>query len=440
MGSYIANTAAEQQEMLQASGFSRMEDLFAGIPEAVKLKKGLDLPAGKSELEVSRIMEDLAARNTVYRTILRGAGAYHHYIPAIVKSVTGKEEFVTAYTPYQAEISQGILQAIFEFQTMICELTGMDVANASVYDGATAAAEAAAMCQERKKKNTVYVAATVHPEVLEVIRTYCFGSGHEVVVVPARDGVTDAAALRQSLDADASCFIMQQPNYYGNIEPAAELGEITHAAGAKYVMSMDPIAMASLPTPAECGADVAVGDGQPLGLPLAMGGPYLGFMTATKAMMRKLPGRLVGETTDADGRRAYVLTLQAREQHIRREKASSNICSNQEWCALTASVYLAAMGSAGLREVASQCAAKAHYLQQALAKAGLAPKYAGEFFSEFVTAADVPAAKVLAALEAHGILGGLPLSEREILWCATEMNTKDELDETARLVGEVCGK
>jgi len=437
MGSYVANTTAEQQSMLSAAGFSRMEDLFADIPEAVKLKNGLALPDGKSELEVGRLLEAMAAKNTVYRTILRGAGAYHHYIPTIVKSVTGKEEFMTAYTPYQAEISQGLLQAIFEFQTMICELTGMDVANASVYDGATAAAEAAAMCRSRKKKNVVCVSATVHPQILEVIRTYCFGSGSEVVLIPEQNGVTDAAALQQRLTAEASCFIVQQPNYYGNLEPAAALGQITHAAGAKYVMSINPIAAALLPTPAECGADVAVGDGQPLGLPLGMGGPYLGFMTATKAMMRQLPGRLVGETKDIDGRRAYVLTLQAREQHIRREKASSNICSNQEWCALTAAVYLAAMGPNGLQETARQCTAKAHYLQQALAGVGLEKKYSGEFFHEFVTHSELPAADVQQALAEKGILGGLPLSRQDILWCVTEMNTKAELDETARLVGEV---
>ena len=438
MGSYVANTTAEQQSMLTAAGFSRMEDLFADIPEAVRLRDGLALPAGKSELEVGRLLEAMAARNTAYRRILRGAGAYHHYIPAIVKSVTGKEEFMTAYTPYQAEISQGLLQAIFEFQTMICELTGMDVANASVYDGATAAAEAAAMCRERKKKNVVCVSATMHPQVIDVIRTYCFGSGSEVVLIPEQNGLTDTAALQQSLTAEVSCFIVQQPNYYGNLEPAAELGRMAHAAGAKYVMSINPIAAALMPTPAECGADVAVGDGQPLGLPLGMGGPYLGFMTATRAMMRKLPGRLVGETKDADGQRAYVLTLQAREQHIRREKASSNICSNQEWCALTAAVYLAAMGPDGLQETARQCAAKAHYLQQALADVGLAKKYPGEFFHEFVTRSEIPAADVLKALEQKGILGGLPLSGQDILWCATEMNTKAELDETARLVGEVC--
>ena len=440
MGSYVANTPQEQQAMLQEAGFQSFDDMFSCIPDEVRLKGSLKLPAGKSELEVSRQMRALAEQNRVFPTMFRGAGAYCHYIPAIVKSITSREEFVTAYTPYQAEISQGILQGIFEYQTMICMLTGMAAANASVYDGATAAAEAAAMCRERKRSNVVCMSEGVHPEVQEVVRTYCFGSGSEVVMVPLKDGVTDTESLRQQMDEEASCFLVQQPNYYGNIEPAAALGEIAHAVGAKYIMSGNPMAMAVLKTPAEYGADIAVGDGQPLGLPLGMGGPYIGFMASTQAMMRKLPGRLVGETKDVDGRRAYVLTLQAREQHIRREKASSNICSNQEWCALTVAAYLAAMGSDGLRQAASQCMAKAHYLQQALAGAGLALKYPQAFFHEFVTTSEASSAAILKELEAQGILGGLPLSEHEILWCATEMNTKEEMDRTVQIVREVCGK
>ncbi len=440
MGSYVGNSKEEQQEMLKESGFSSFEELFSTIPDAVKIKGGLDIPSGKSELEVIRAMKKLAAENHVFPTIFRGAGAYRHYIPAIVRSVTGKEEFLTAYTPYQAEISQGILQAVFEFQTMICELTGMDVSNASVYDGASAAGEAAAMCRERKKKNTVYVSAAADPKVIEVIRTYCFGSGTEVVIVPEKNGVTDAAKLKEMIDGDASCFYVQQPNYFGNIEPASKLGEITHAAGAKYIIGGNPIAMAYIQTPAEAGADIAVGEGQPLGMPLSWGGPYLGFMASTHAMMRKLPGRFVGETVDIEGKRAYVLTLQAREQHIRREKASSNICSNEELCALTASVYMAAMGPDGMQEAASQCTAKAHYLAEELCANGLHMKYEDEFFHEFVTSSSVPAKKILQVLEEADILGGLPLNDTDILWCATEVNTKEEIDKTAALVGEVCEK
>lgn len=436
MGSFLPNTAQEQQAMLKEIGFNSFDELFAHIPEQVMLKE-LNLPEGLSELQALDHMEELAEKNKKFRHIFRGAGAYNHYIPAVVGSVTGKEQFVTAYTPYQAEISQGILQSIFEYQTMICELTGMAASNASVYDGATAAAEAVAMCKERKR-NTAYVSATTHPQVLEVIKTYCYGSNTEVVVVPEKDGLTDQDALKELLNGESASFYVQQPNFYGNIEDADGLGVITHEAGAKFIMGCNPIALAVLKTPAECGADVAVGEGQPLGLGLAFGGPYLGFMAATDKMLRKLPGRIVGETVDRDGKRAYVLTLQAREQHIRREKASSNICSNQALCALTAGVYLSAMGEAGLTQVAELSVSKAHYLQQVLVEAGLKAKYDHPFFHEFVTVGEGKTAAILKALEEKGILGGYPLNEDEILWCATEKNTKEEMDAAAAIVKEVC--
>ncbi len=280
----------------------------------------------------------------MFPTIFRGAGAYRHYIPAMVKSVISKEDLQTAYTPYQAEISQGILQSIFEYQTMICELTGMDASNASVYDGATAAAEGVAMCRERKRKKA-WISAAVHPGVLETVKTYCFGNEMEVEVIPEKDGVTDLAFLETHLDEETACVYIQHPNYYGNLEPAGEIGEIVHKAGAKFIMGVNPISLGILKTPREYGADVAVGEGQPMGLPLAFGGPYLGFMACVAAMTRKLPGRIVGQTADGNGKIGYVLTLQAREQHIRREKASSNICSNQALCALAVGIYLAAMGS-----------------------------------------------------------------------------------------------
>lgn len=437
MGSYLPNTKQEQQEMLEEIGFHSFDELFAHIPEEVKVKE-LHLPSGLSEMEAFGAMEDMAEKNKVFRHIFRGAGAYHHYIPAIVDSVAGKEEFVTAYTPYQAEISQGILQSIFEYQTMICELTGMDASNASVYDGATAAAEAVAMCRERKRQ-TVYVAATANPQVISVIKTYCWGSGTEVVMIPEKDGVTDREALAAALDDTSACFYLQQPNYYGIFEDADGLGTIVHEAGAKFIMGCNPIALAIMKTPGECGADVAVGDGQPLGMSLSFGGPYLGFMAATAKMTRKLPGRIVGETVDKEGNRAFVLTLQAREQHIRREKASSNICSNQALCALRAGVYMAAMGSDGMRQAATLCMSKAHYLQKALEEAGLKLKYSHPFFHEFVTVSDTDPEKILAALETHDILGGLPLGDGQILWCATEMNTKAEMEETAAVVKEVLG-
>ena len=442
MGTYVPDTKQEQQEMLREIGFNSFDEMFSHIPEEVKLKDGLDLMPGLSEQAVIGKMEDIAGKNVVFRHIFRGAGAYNHYIPAIVSSVISKEEFVTAYTPYQAEISQGILQSIFEYQTMLCELTGMDASNASIYDGATAAAEAIAMCKERKK-TTAYISAAANPGVIEVMKTYCFGSNTKVVMVPEKDGVTDGAALEEMLkeDAQAACFYVQQPNYFGNMEDGDVLGRIVHDAGAKYIMGCNPMALGIMKTPAGYGADIAVGDGQPLGMPLAFGGPYLGFMAATAAMARKLPGRIVGETKDDKGERAFVLTLQAREQHIRREKASSNVCSNQAWCALTASVYMTAMGADGMAEAAAQCMSKAHYLRDVLKEAGLEPKHDREFFHEFVTVSPegrcTDSNHILRALEEYGILGGLKLSDREILWCATEVNTREEMDETASIVRNV---
>lgn len=432
MGSYVPSTAQERQEMLASIGLCSIDELFYHIPDSLKLKGELNLPSGKSELEVCRTMEHIAAQNIVFDSIFRGAGAYDHYIPAIVKSVTGKEEFVTAYTPYQAEISQGVLQSIFEYQTMICELTGMDVSNASVYDGATAAAEAVNMCCERSR-NVVFCSAAAHPDTIEVVKTYCWASGHEFVLVPVKDGKTDWNSIVPQLDKKTSaCLYIQSPNFFGQIEDVQQAAEAVHAVGAKLIMGCNPIALGLYKTPAELGTDIAVGEGQPLGMPLSFGGPYLGFMATTKAMMRKLPGRIVGETTDVDGKRAFVLTLQAREQHIRREKASSNICSNQALCAMTAAVYLAAVGPEGLKQVANLCYQKAHYLMQQLtAIPGITLRYQGPFFHEFVTDQG-DANRILLKLEQEGILGGLPLSDGGILWCATEKNSKEDID---RMVG-----
>jgi len=437
MGHYIPATKEEQQELLAAIGVKDISELFTAVPEEVLLKEPLNLPAGKSELEVRRMMEEISSQNKVFGTVLRGAGAYQHYIPSIVKYITAKEEFVTAYTPYQAELSQGILQSIFEYQTMICELTGMDASNASIYDGASAAAEAVAMCRERKR-TVALVSATTHPDVLATIQTYCYGVGAEVRIVPEKDGVTDAEALRAALAEDVCCFYVQQPNFYGNIEDCTALGEIAHSGGAKYIMGCNPIALAVLKTPAACGADIAVGEGQPLGMPLAYGGPYLGFMAATNAMTRKLPGRIVGETKDADGNRAFVLTLQAREQHIRREKASSNVCSNQALCALTAAVYLSTMGPEGVKQAAVQSMSKAHYFAEQLAAIpGVTVKNQGNWFHEFVTTLPVDTEKVLAALAENDILGGLPVQDG-ILWCVTELVSKEKLDQAAAIIREVC--
>lgn len=437
MGSYVPNTNEERQEMLKACGYDSFDDMFSVIPDDLRLKEALNLPEGKSELETRRVISAMADKNKIFPHIFRGAGAYNHYVPAMVKSVLSKENLQTAYTPYQAEISQGILQSIFEYQTYICELTGMDVSNASVYDGASAAAEALSMCYGRKQKKAV-VSGAANPYVLETIKTYTFGNNMEVVIVPpTADGMTDIEGIKAAVDANTASVYIQQPNYFGNIEDAAAIADIAHAEKAKFIMGVNPMTLALMKTPREYGADIAVGDGQPLGLPLGFGGPYVGFMATTQKLMRNLPGRIVGQTHDANGNIGYVLTLQAREQHIRREKASSNICSNQALCALAVGVYLSTMGNKGLKEVATQSISKAHYLANGLVEAGLTLENKGEFFHEFVTTSDVPAEKILAALEAEDILGGYSLDDKRILWCCTEMNTKAEMDDVVRIVKEV---
>lgn len=435
MGNYLPSTKNQQKEMLSVIGLSSLEALYGVVPKDLMVQC-LDLPAGKSEMEVLRDFSAMAAKNTVFSTIFRGAGAYRHFIPSVVSAIVSKETFVTAYTPYQAEISQGILQSIFEYQTMICELTGMAVSNASVYDGASAAAEAVAMCKDRKRTKAL-VSAAAHPDVIETIKTYCWAADSEVQLIPEKDGATDMAALRELLDESVCCVYVQQLSFCGIIEDCAAIAEAVHAGGAKLIVGVNPIAAAVLQTAADCGADVAVGEGQPLGMPLSFGGPYLGFMAATDAMTRKLPGRIVGETTDSEGRRAFVLTLQAREQHIRREKASSNVCSNQALCATTAAVYMAAMGPGGMADVANQCVAKAHYLAEKLDEAGCKRRHSGAFFHEFITECANPDA-LLKKLQGKGVLGGLPVADG-ILWCATEMNTKAEIDALAQTVKEVCG-
>ena len=439
MGSYVPSTGAQREEMLRAVGVESFRELFRDVPEEMLLTEPLHIPQGMSELEVRRAMTAMAAENRVYATCLRGAGAYDHYIPSIVKYIPAKEEFLTAYTPYQAEMSQGLLQSIFEYQTMICELTGMDVSNASVYDGATAAAEAAAMCRDRKRR-VALISGAAHPDTINTVRTYCYGTGDELRIVPVKDGKTDPDALREMLTSEVASFYVQQPNFFGLFEEAEALGAMTHEAGALYIMGCNPMALAIMKTPRDCGADIAVGEGQPLGLPLAAGGPYLGYMATTEKHMRKLPGRIVGETADAQGRRCYVLSLQAREQHIRREKASSNICSNEALCALTAGLYMAAMGPDGMAEAARQSMAKAHYLADALcALEGVELVYPGPYFHEFLTRLPRRDA-VLQALADADILGGLPIGDDGVLWCATEKVSKEQLDKAVSVVKEVLGK
>lgn len=433
MGNYIPNTEAVREEMLKATGFSSIREIYKNVPDSV-WRDSVDLPAGKSELEVTEEIAAIANKNVQYKSCFRGAGAYRHFIPAAVSAIAAKEEFVTAYTPYQAEISQGVLQSIFEYQSQICELTGMDVSNASVYDGASAAAEAVFMCEERKKSGVI-VSEGVNPQTIETVKTYCEARGVEVAVVPLVDGKTDAAALVAGAEGKASVLV-QSPNYFGAIEDLSAIAAAAHEAGLKAIASVNPISLGILKTPAEAGCDVAVGEGQPLGMPLSFGGPYLGFMATTSAMMRKLPGRIVGQTKDDQGNRCFVLTLQAREQHIRREKASSNICSNEALCALTASAYMAIMGPAGLAKAANSSASHAHYLAGELEKVGFKRTNSAEFFNEFLTTCPVDAAKLEAKLAEAGILGGKQI-DGNILWCCTELNSKESIDELISVIKEV---
>ena len=438
MSDYIASSPEELQAMLDSLGLKDLDALTGHLPEAVLLKEdGWDLPEGMSEFEALAKLKKMASHNRIYEDLYRGAGAYRHYIPSLVNALSSRGEFLTAYTPYQAEMSQGLLQSIFEYQTMICELTGMDVSNASVYDGATAAAEALLMCRDPKHRR-VLVPASVHPQILQVIRTYGEAYGMEITVLACPHGVLEESVLREALSEDTACLLLQQPNYFGLIEDAETLFAAAAEKKVEGILHINPIAAALLPSAKESGAVIAVGEGQPLGMPLNFGGPYLGFMASVSAMMRKLPGRIVGQSTDHEGRRAYVLTLQAREQHIRREKASSSICSNQALCALRAAIYCSTMGTEGIEQVASHCVSNAHYLAQELCeKTKLKLKYAGEFFHEFVTVSEVPSGVLLKHLEDHGILGGLPLSDHEILWCATEVNNKENMDHLVELIGEV---
>ncbi|MCE5343229.1 MAG: aminomethyl-transferring glycine dehydrogenase subunit GcvPA [Eubacteriales bacterium] len=439
MSHYQPHTPAETSAMLAELGLADINALFADVPAGIRLQTAVPLPNGLTQLETLRAMEALAARNTPYRLTLRGAGCYDHFIPPLVSRLAGKEEFVTAYTPYQAELSQGILQSIFEYQTFICELTGMEVSNAGVYDGATAAAESAVMCRERKRTVTL-VSACAHPDTLAVMRTYCYGTGNELRVIPQKDGHTDPEAFSAMLQEDVASVYLQQPNFYGVLENVSVLFAAAKAAGIKCILGQNPMTFALLPSGKEVGADIVCGDVQPFGIPMAFGGPSAGYMAATTPLLRRLPGRIVGQTTDAQGRRAFVLTLQAREQHIRREKASSNICTNQAHCALTASIYLTYLGLQGLTAVAENCLSGAHAFAAALCEIpGVTLRYPGAFFHEFVTDLPVDPQKVEAALEKDGVLSGLPLPGG-MLWCVTEKADTAQLQKVVEVVREVCAQ
>lgn len=436
MASYTVNTLAQQQEMLEKIGAESLDSLFTAVPDSLKLQRPLNLPLGKSEFAVAKKMKELASLNEVFSVILRGAGSEKHYIPSVVRQLSGREEFVTAYTPYQSELSQGILQTIFEFQTGICELTGMDASNASVYDGASAVAEAVNMTIDRKR-TVVLLPDNLHPHTLTTVKTYTHWSNIEIKTVKTINGRIDIASLNEILNETSACLVIQNPNFFGLIENVSELSAVVHAAGAKVIVSSNPMTLGILKSPRDAGADIAVGEAQPLGMSMAFGGPYLGYMATVSELVRRLPGRIVGQSLDLDGKRAFTLTLQAREQHIRREKASSSICSNQAHCALIAGMYLAAMGPGGLREVAVQSSSKAHYLAEQLTSIGFKLRYEGPFFHEFVTDGPLTSVTVESALHKRGILSGLPLGENGMLWCCTETISKHDIDRTILILKEV---
>ena len=429
MKSYVPNTVKEREEMLKTLGLNSMDELFADIPDDLKLHRELDLPKPMSEIELRELMAAYVFENDDGGILFRGAGAYNHYIPALVPQLVSRSEFYTGYTPYQAEMSQGMLQSIFEYQTVICNLTGMEASNASVYDGATAAAESLHMLRDCKHKSKILYSAALHPDVITVMKTYAHCMKAELVEIGiTENGTTDIEKLKENLPNSAG-FIAAQPNYYGCIENMDELAEAVHAAKALFVSFVNPISLGEIKRPADYGADIAIGDVQPMGVPLNFGGPYAGFMATSGKLIRHLPGRIVGETHDDEGGRAYVLTLQAREQHIRRQHASSNICSNQMLTAIASSIYACTMGPAGMKEVAQQNIAKAHYLASELAKLpGIKLRYNTPFFNEFVTDSECPAEDINEELKELGITGGLVLPDGGMLWCATEMNTKDEID------------
>ncbi len=443
MSHYTSITEAERAEMLAAIGVERVDDLFAVVPEGVRFPE-VRLPAPLSEIALRRELSALASKNASPQThnIFLGAGAYNHFVPSAVDQILRRAEFYTSYTPYQPEISQGTLQAIFEYQSLLCALTGMDVANASHYDGGTALAEAALMAvASTRNRRTIVVAPSVNPQYRAVLRTYLEGTNIRIRGDEQLDATIDDIAAM--VDSTTAALIVQSPDFFGTLHDLKPLAEKAHAAGALLVAAFDPLALGLFQTPGEAGADIATAEGQPLGVGLTFGGPYLGLFTCSEKYVRKMPGRLTGATLDLEGRLGYVLTLQAREQHIRRENATSNICTNQGLMALAAAVYMSLMGRQGLRRVAELCYHRAHYAAGRIAQLpGYEVLDRGPFFKEFIVRCPRPVAAINAVLRERGIVGGYDLaadyphlgdlstgSERgAMLLCVTEMNDKDDID------------
>ena len=442
---YTQLTEADVQHMLSTIGVERVEDLFGGIPEAARRLAPLDLPAPLSESELLAELNRLAGANRTCDELVcfLGGGVYDHFIPSVVDSLASQAEFVTAYTPYQAEASQGSLQAFYEYQTLICQLTGMEVSNASLYEGATAAAEAVLMARSITGRRGVVASAAVHPHVRAVLATYLHDLPMDLTILETTSGWTSPDDLREVVNEDTAAVLVQTPNFFGCVEPLDRLVEVAQESRALAIVSVDPISCALLKRPGEFGADIVVGDGQPLGIPMSYGGPSLGFMACKGQFLRKMPGRLVGATTDCSGRRAFCLTLQTREQHIRRERATSNICTNQGLLALRVAIHLSALGRRGAATVASLCLDKAHYAaEQICALPGFELRFHAPFFKEFVVRTTKDVSKVLAHARRRGILAGLALDQwypqlsDSFLVAVTEKRTRGQIDALAAALDE----
>ncbi len=442
---YVPNTDDDRRKMLARIGVGDIDELLAAIPRKLRLDRALDIPA-LSEMELLAEIDAMARANRNNLTCFAGGGVYDHFIPSAVGAVVSRPEFMTAYTPYQPEVAQGTLQVIYEFQSHICRLTGMDVANASMYDGATAAAEAAMLTCRATRRDRVLVSATVSPLVREVMRTYLQGCDVELATVPMQSGLTDAVKLKELVDDRTACVLIGQPNFFGALEDIEALEPVIHESGAKLIMSVDPIAQALLKTPGEYGADVCVGEGQPLGIPMSSGGPLLGFFAVAKKLVRSMPGRIAGRTTDVDGKDGFVLTLQTREQHIRREKATSNICTNQALCATSSAVYMTLMGRTGLKKVALLSTEKAQAAARALTVIdGVEPYFDAPFVREFAIKTPLPAADVVQAALERGILVGIdagrwyPEMNDCLIVAVTEKRTTEDIEKLAAAIKEIAG-
>ena len=436
MYKYFPHTESDLQAMMEVVGIKSLDELYAEVPESVRFRGDYQLPSKMSELEVRQLFEQLGSQNQQL-VCFAGAGVYDHYTPSVIPQLLSRSEFLTSYTPYQAEISQGTLHYIFEFQSMMAELTGMDISNASMYDGSTATAEAMMMAVAAgKKQNKVLVSETIDPKTLAVVKTYAHFHGIDLEMIPAKDGVTSKADMELKLaEGGVAGVIVQQPNFFGIVEDYSGFAEAIHNAKALFVMNSVIADLAVLKTPAEWGADIAVGDGQSLGIPMQWGGPYVGYMCCTEKLIRKMPGRIVGKTIDSRGQRAFVLTLQAREQHIRRQKATSNICSNQSLMALFATIYCSLMGRQGLKEAAEISYAGAHYLCDKLIATGhFTLAYDQPFFNEFVVRYDGNVDALQQRFLENDIFGGVKVAGDQLMFAVTEKRTKEEIDKLIALV------